>query len=127
MTNIGTNIIKCENLSKEYNQAGRTIRILSDLNFSINSGEQVAIVGRSGSGKTTLLQLLAGLDSPTHGKVIFNGQDWATMGSKDIDITRNQQLGFIFQQYYLLPEFTALENVMMPLRIAGYGYTLKIY
>jgi len=112
-------ILKCENLKKTYQDADKYIQVLDNCNFSIHEGERVAIVGRSGSGKTTLVNLLGGLELPTSGEVIFNNTSLRSLSDRARGKLRNNFLGLIFQFHYLLPEFTALENVAMPLLIRG--------
>ncbi|MFT4809750.1 MAG: lipoprotein-releasing system ATP-binding protein [Paraglaciecola sp.] len=111
-------LLKCTNMSKEYNDGENSVKVLKNINFSINKAEQVAIVGSSGSGKSTLLHLLGALDKPTSGQVTFEQQDIFTFSSNQQAQFRNQSLGFVYQFHHLLPEFSALENVAMPLLIA---------
>lgn len=94
------------------------LQVLKGVNLQVEKGEIVAILGRSGAGKTTLLQIMGTLDTPDSGKVLIDGQDVFALNEKDLAAFRNQHIGFIFQQHQLLPEFTALENVMMPGMIA---------
>lgn len=112
-------ILACRNLSKIYRDGEKTVTVLTSLNFSLLAGESVAIVGRSGSGKSTLLNLLGGLDGPSSGSVSVSGREMALMTENERCDWRNQQLGFVFQFHHLLPEFTAVEAVAMPARIAG--------
>lgn len=112
-------ILNCQNLSKSYHDGVVAVDVLKGINLAIHSGEKVAIVGPSGSGKSTLLHLLGGLDEPTSGQSFVNGIDWQTQKEKFRCQLRNQYLGFIYQFHHLLPEFTALENVAMPLLLAG--------
>ena len=112
-------ILACRNLSKIYRDGEKTVDVLTNLNFSLLAGESVAIVGRSGSGKSTLLNLLGGLDGPSSGSVSVSGREMALMTENERCDWRNQQLGFVFQFHHLLPEFTAVEAVAMPARIAG--------
>jgi lipoprotein-releasing system ATP-binding protein len=112
-------ILACRNLSKSYRDGEKTVNVLTSLNFSLLAGESVAIVGRSGSGKSTLLNLLGGLDVPSSGSVSVSGREMALMTENERCDWRNQQLGFVFQFHHLLPEFTAVEAVAMPARIAG--------
>jgi lipoprotein-releasing system ATP-binding protein len=111
-------LLKCTNLTKEYSDGESIVKVLKSINFSINKAEQVAIVGSSGSGKSTLLHLLGALDKPTSGQVSFEQQDIFAFSSNQQATFRNQSLGFVYQFHHLLPEFSALENVAMPLLIA---------
>ena len=110
-------IISCNNLHKSYFQARLEVPVLMGINLHINEGESLAIVGISGSGKSTLLHLLGGLDTPTSGDIQIKGQSIATIKEEERCRIRNQSLGFIYQFHHLLPEFSALENVAMPLLI----------
>lgn len=112
-------MIHCRGLGKSYHDGNASIDVLTGLDFSLHPGERIAIVGPSGSGKSTLLHLLSGLDQPTQGQVFIQGMDWQTQSEKKRCQLRNQQLGFIYQFHHLLPEFSALENVAMPLLLAG--------
>lgn len=110
----GNSIIRVENICKSFG----TLEVLKGVNLSVNRGEIVAIVGKSGAGKTTLLQIIGTLDKPTAGKVFIDGVDVFSLKEKALAEFRNRHIGFIFQFHQLLPEFTALENVMMPALIA---------
>lgn len=112
-------VIKAENLCKQVSLGGQTLSILSALNLQVNAQETVAIIGRSGSGKSTLLSLLAGLDSATGGKIALNGHELTELDEDGRANVRNQHVGFIFQSFQLLPHLSALDNVMLPLELAG--------
>jgi lipoprotein-releasing system ATP-binding protein len=112
-------ILSCQNLTKRYSQGELDVEVLKGVNLDVGIGEQVAIMGASGSGKSTLLHLLGGLDKPTGGTVTLDGQDLNKIGNRQQAKLRNKSLGFIYQSHHLLGEFTVLENVAMPLLIAG--------
>ncbi len=105
-------------LSKSYSAGGRTLPVLRDLDLAVDSGEMVAIVGASGVGKSTLLQLLGGLDRAQEGRIHAGGMELTALDDDALVAFRNRNVGFVFQLHHLLPEFSALENVEMPLRIA---------
>ncbi|MDO7596604.1 MAG: lipoprotein-releasing ABC transporter ATP-binding protein LolD [Pseudomonadota bacterium] len=112
-------VIKCSQLTKRFSDGGLETDVLNDINLTINKGDKLAIVGSSGSGKSTLLHLLGGLDVPSNGKVEIHGQDINALSVNDLSKLRNQSLGFVYQFHHLLPEFTAVENVAIPLVIGG--------
>jgi len=112
-----SNIIKTENLVKRYHLDGTYIEAIRNINLSIKEGEMVALMGPSGSGKSTLLHILGGIDIPTKGRVFIKNQDIFSLSEKKLAKFRNVNIGFVFQFHYLLPEFTALENVMIPVQI----------
>jgi len=112
-------VISCTGLTKAYQDAGRDVAVLKGVDLTVNAGESVSIIGASGSGKSTLLHLLGGLDEATSGHVSVMGKDIQKMSALQQGQWRNQHLGFIYQFHHLLAEFTALENVAMPLLIRG--------
>ena len=108
-------VLECRGLGKQFDEGPELLKILGNIDFVVKPSERVAVVGASGSGKTTLLQLLAGLDSPTHGEVRVCGHKLVDLSEKRKGELRNRHLGFVYQFHHLLPEFSALENVAMPL------------
>lgn len=108
-------MIRIENLKKQFGD----LQVLKGVSLEVERGEVISIVGPSGAGKTTLLQLIGTLDRPDGGKIYFNGEDLSRLNSKRLAMFRNRHIGFVFQFHQLLPEFTALENVMIPALIAG--------
>ncbi len=114
---LNENVIECKDVHKNYFDGSTSLHVLNGVSLTVARGEQVAIMGRSGSGKTTLLQMLGGLDSPSQGDIAINGQPLRGIREAELCLLRNQSLGFIYQFHHLLPEFTALENVVMPLLI----------
>ncbi len=117
-------VLQCQSLSKCYDEGPETLEVLKGIDFAVAPSERVAVVGASGSGKSTLLQLLAGLDSPTAGTVHICGKNMATLSDAEKGVIRNRHLGFVYQFHHLLPEFTALENVAMPLLLRK-GVSIK--
>jgi len=114
-----TEVIRGKSLSKVYRTLVDTVAVFDNLDVSVISGTMVALMGESGRGKTTLLNILSGLDRPTSGEVWFAGERIDTLDEERLSDFRNQKVGFIFQHHYLLEDFTALENVLLPLRIGG--------
>jgi len=112
-------VIRAQGLTRTFVQGRTELRVLTGVDLDIRAGEQVAILGASGVGKSTLLHLLGGLDKPTAGTVEVAGEDMARADESRRAALRNRHLGFVYQFHHLLPEFTALENVAMPLLIAG--------
>jgi ABC-type lipoprotein export system ATPase subunit len=112
-------VLVAENLGKTYPLPKGELRVFEGLDFELGRGELVAVMGASGVGKTTLLNLLGGLDRPTEGRVLLDGEDLFAGSDRDVAAVRNRKIGFVFQVYHLLPEFTALENVSFPLLISG--------
>ena len=108
-------MIQIENLTKDFGE----LKVLKGVSLEIKKGEIISIVGPSGAGKTTLLQLIGTLDKPTGGRILFNGEDVGRMSDSRLAMFRNRHIGFVFQFHQLLPEFTALENVIIPALIAG--------
>jgi len=112
-------VLSCSHLAKSYTDASSTLHVLRDIDLTIRQGEQVAIMGASGSGKSTLLHLLGGLDTPTGGQIRIDGTPIERLNAVQLGRLRNRALGFIYQFHHLLPEFSALENVAMPLLVRG--------
>ncbi|WP_153715085.1 lipoprotein-releasing ABC transporter ATP-binding protein LolD [Eikenella corrodens] len=111
-------VIQCQNVGKTYNDGSLKVEVLRNIDFQVASGEGIGIIGASGSGKSTLLHILGGLDKPTSGEVKIQGQGLNSLSQVAIGQLRNRHLGFVYQFHHLLPEFSALENVMMPLLVA---------
>ncbi|MDX1553209.1 MAG: ATP-binding cassette domain-containing protein [Marinobacter sp.] len=114
-------VIDCEKVTRTYNEGPGKLTIFSDISLRVSAGESVGIVGSSGAGKTTLLNLLGGLDKPSSGHIDICGQDIHRMSEAGRARFRNRHLGFVYQFHHLLPEFSALENVMMPCALGGLG------
>ncbi len=112
-------ILSLQNVTKKYKSGGSLLTVLDNISFSVNAGASIAIVGPSGSGKTTLLGLCAGLDQPTSGSVILQQNHLENLNEDQLASVRNQHVGFIFQNFQLLPTLTAIENVMVPLELRG--------
>jgi lipoprotein-releasing system ATP-binding protein len=110
-------VLSCRNLGKSYEEGPQTVEVLANVELELLPGERVAIVGSSGSGKSTLLNMLGGLDTPSKGSVWLAGEELSALNEKARGLLRNRALGFVYQFHHLLPEFTALENVCMPLLI----------
>lgn len=115
---MGT-MIELKNISKTYHQGDTAISVLKGVNLSIKEGERVAIVGASGSGKSTLLSLMSGMDTPDEGQVLIDGKDLGTLSETELAEVRNKTISIIFQSFELVPSFSALENVMLPIDIGG--------
>lgn len=118
-----TELLRCENISKFYDEGEQQVQVLKEVSFSMNAGELVAIVGSSGSGKSTLLHTLGGLDQPSSGEVWVRGQSLQQLSSDKLALLRNQNLGFVYQFHHLMADFSALENVMMPMLIGKQNKT----
>ncbi|MBW5415002.1 lipoprotein-releasing ABC transporter ATP-binding protein LolD [Pseudomonas sp. MAG002Y] len=110
-------VLRCQNLGKRYEEGPQTVDVLTGVELELLPGERVSIVGSSGSGKTTLLNLLGGLDTPSQGSVWLDGEELSALNEKARGLLRNRAMGFVYQFHHLLPEFSALENVCMPLLI----------
>ncbi len=114
-------VLQCRSIVRRFNEGGSTLEVLSGVDLSVKSAERMAIIGASGSGKTTLLQIMGGLDTPTSGEVLVDGQRVHEMSEMGKGELRNRYLGFVYQFHHLLPEFSAAENVAMPLMIRRIG------
>jgi len=117
MSNI---VLEAQKISKVYITGKEKIEVLRELNLRIREGDMVGIFGPSGSGKTTLLNLLGAIDTPTEGKVLFEGKDLSSMKDEELSLIRREKIGFVFQFFNLLPEFNTVENVMLPLIMKGF-------
>jgi len=114
-------VLECKSVVRRFREGDSTLEVLSGVNLAVNAAERLAIIGTSGSGKTTLLQIMGGLDDPSSGEVFVNGQSMAHTDEAAKATLRNQYIGFVYQFHHLLPEFTAQENVAMPLMIRRVG------
>jgi len=112
-------ILSCKSVAKTYDDGASRVQVLNSIDLTVLKAERVAIIGQSGSGKSTLLHIIGSLDKPTKGNVVINGVDVHQLSAKEQGVFRNNHLGFVYQFHHLLPEFTALENVAMPLLIRG--------
>ena len=117
MSDTNGTVLQCTDVVRRFREGDSTLEVLSGVNLSVRPAERLAIIGASGSGKTTLLQIMGGLDDPTSGEVFVNGQSMANTDEAEKGHLRNRYLGFVYQFHHLLPEFTAQENVAMPLMI----------
>jgi lipoprotein-releasing system ATP-binding protein len=112
-------LVRIEKLTRAYRSGDGELVIFRDLDLCVGAGDQVAVIGSSGAGKSTLLHLIAGLDRPSAGSIFYKGADITGLSEADLSTFRNREIGYVWQQHHLLPEFTAEENVMMPLLIRG--------
>ena len=118
-------MLQAKNIGKHYTNGNEIIHVLKGVDLQVKQGDFIALTGPSGAGKSTLLHILGGLDSPSHGEVLFQGKEISSMREKDISRLRNEKVGFVFQFYHLLAEFTVYENVLMPARITGKSLEAK--
>ncbi len=116
-------IVRVENLAKIYRSGDSDLTVFAEARFELHTGESVALIGESGAGKSTLLHLLGALDTPSAGQIFYAGASLASFSEAELADFRNREVGYVWQSYHLLPEFSALENVMMPLLIAGLDAT----
>ncbi len=114
-----TPVVACESVTKTFSEVREPVTVLNDIDMTVHAGDRIAVIGASGSGKSTLLHVLGGLDTPTRGRVLIGGHDMTPLSNAARGRLRNKSLGFIYQFHHLLPEFTTLENVAMPLCIRG--------
>ena len=119
-------ILKLENVEKKYSGGVEELHIINDLTFSVEEGEFISILGRSGSGKSTLLNIMGLLDKVDGGKISIDGQEVDRLSEEERDRIKNQMIGFVFQFHYLLPEFTALENVMLPALLNNFSERAEV-
>ncbi|MBE8215499.1 MAG: ABC transporter ATP-binding protein [Endozoicomonadaceae bacterium] len=113
-------LLTCHQVTKQYIECHQSVDILQSIHLEVNRGDSLAILGQSGSGKTTLLQILAGLTKPTSGDIIINNQSITSLSDKQLTAWRKHNIGFVYQYHYLLPELTALENIMIPLLLSSH-------
>ena len=121
MTDAAEAVLECRRIVRRFREGASTLEVLKGVDLSVRAGERVAIIGASGSGKTTLLQIMGGLDDPTEGEVVVGGQSMANTDEAEKAALRNRYIGFVYQFHHLLPEFSARENVAMPLLIRRVG------
>jgi lipoprotein-releasing system ATP-binding protein len=117
-----SNLLRVEDLHKSFLEGGERIEVLRGLDLELAQGERLAIVGQSGVGKSTLLHLIGTLDRPTSGKILYRERNLAELGEEELARFRNQEISFVFQFHYLLPDFDALENIMLPALVAGWSW-----
>lgn len=114
-------LLEIKNVSKSFDMKGSSLLVIDNFNFSADKGDLIALTGPSGAGKSTLLHIIGGLDKPTKGSIIFNDIDIYSMKESELNVYRGKNMGFVFQFHYLLEDFTALENIMIPMLIHGAG------
>ena len=124
--NMTEHVLTATHMDKSFALDDRSIEVLKDISLHVNSGEFVAIMGKSGSGKSTLLSLLAGLDQPTSGQVVLNGEDLTQMSEEDLALKRQSDIGFVFQSFHLIPTLTVQENIEFPLSIARQSHPERV-
>jgi len=112
-------LLEARHVKRTFDETGETLEVLKGVDFTMQAGEMVALTGVSGAGKSTFLNIIGALDRPTSGEILFRGENLAQKSEKELDRYRSRHVGFVFQFHHLLPEFSALENVMLPARIAG--------
>jgi len=117
-----SSLVKVQDLYKSFVEGGEEIRVLRGLSMELKEGERLAIVGESGVGKSTLLHILGTLDRPSSGQVVYRGKELSQLSEEELSSFRNREIGFVFQFHYLLPDFDALENVMLPALIQGWEW-----
>ena len=110
-------LYKLDNINLNYNVNGNDIRVLKNINFELKKNERVALIGESGSGKTSLLMLMSGLEKPSTGSIFFENKDFSVISEEQKTAIRKKKIGLVFQQFYLIPNYTALENIMFPMQI----------
>ena len=110
-------LLEIKNVSKSFDMKGSSLNVINDFNFTAEKGDLIALTGPSGAGKSTLLHIIGGLDKPTKGNVIFNNIDIYNMKETELNVYRGKNMGFVFQFHYLLDDFTAIENIMIPMLI----------
>jgi putative ABC transport system ATP-binding protein len=118
--------VSVQQVSKQFMVGQNTLTVLDNISFDLEAGSQIAIVGPSGSGKSTLLGLMAGLDRPSHGRIVIDGHDLSSLSTGRLAALRGQRMGFVFQSFRLLPTLTAVENVAVPLELAGHQQPMAV-
>ena len=119
-------LLEIKNVSKSFDMKGSSLNVINDFNFTAEKGDLIALTGPSGAGKSTLLHIIGGLDKPTKGNVIFNNIDIYNMKETELNVYRGKNMGFVFQFHYLLDDFTAIENIMIPMLILLYMKNITV-